>query len=67
VGFELRIVAFEPAKTVHAIDRAVTVIGIRPTSSAFKINEVTETTIILHIFRHISLVEIIQLISDVAM
>jgi hypothetical protein len=37
VGFELTIPAFERAKTVHALDRAATVIGSHPlTRTKFK-------------------------------
>jgi hypothetical protein len=33
IGFELTNPAFERAKTVHALDRSATVIGIKPTSA----------------------------------
>jgi hypothetical protein len=35
VGFELTIPVFERAKTVHASDRAATVIGIQPIIQSF--------------------------------
>jgi hypothetical protein len=39
-GFELTIPVFEQAKTVHAFERAVTVIGTIRTTKYFYINKV---------------------------
>jgi hypothetical protein len=42
VGFEPTIPAFEREKTVHALDRAATVIGLKSHTSAVFVNKYTK-------------------------